>query len=707
MGETLERDTWVTRVLGVAINRPPSSATNGKRVKFAPVPKTMTRPPRSGPGIGRNRSNDLVPPPRTLPPEEFNRPGGKPEDRLVITKRANGTIAFTSPPPPVREITFSGGGGKGVALAGAVKALEETGQLKTATKITGASVGSMTAALVAAGITAEEFTTTAGAKSTTDRITEDTGGSKLKIGLGALASLVGGNNALTGQGLEDVVRDVLDETLRTRMSEYLDQCSKDNKPPAPAVVKVMKNLAGNKAGPTFGDLRELSKVIPAIKEVVITGTYTTEFEDVTDKKGKAKKKELKNGNQEGQLYVFDADSEPDMEVALAVHASASFPVVFKPVDITLSSGLTVRFIDGGVMNNTPTSSSIGNERKLDPMPQSRGMTFVFDDEDGTAEGMLAGKVTPPSGRGTRFADWFLGADNSAGEYSKNRDVADRPEELIVVPLTIEVPKKKILGIFKTSAMKTVDMRGTLDGTLEFNASPEVAEGLQKKLEDATKAQVARESKPKTREFDSDSQMFVSVSIADLKLLADGNYEGAADALQFREQVKTQIGELASLVKIEGEKDNGTAVNVLNGRDGKAALAELEQLAGSDLEYQAYVGREMNRGGIDTLLDAIRKGGVKSKVTDAGLEVAEVLRVQTFADNILKQLVYPKMKTEPKGGAGIETLLDMQTRLRRAQAAKQVNDALTIGINHFKNKSDKSIPKRGHKQFARELARRMM
>ena len=49
-----------------------------------------------------------------------------------------------------------------------------------------------------------------------------------------------------------------------------------------------------------------------------------------------------------------------MEVAVAVHASASFPRAFKPVDIELASGLVVRFIDGGVMNNTPTSSGIGN-----------------------------------------------------------------------------------------------------------------------------------------------------------------------------------------------------------------------------------------------------------------------------------------------------------------------------------------------------------
>jgi hypothetical protein len=46
-------------------------------------------------------------------------------------------------------------------------------------------------------------------------------------------------------------------------------------------------------------------------------------------------------------------------------------------------------------------------------------------------------------------------------------------------------------------------------------------------------------------------------------------------------------------------------------------------------------------------------------------------------------------------------------LRAAKTPDEVNYALNSAINHFKNKSDKSIPKRGHKEFARELERRLM
>jgi exoenzyme U len=89
-----------------------------------------------------------------LQPKDFVGSGGK---KITVARGPNGGTLFIAPPPPVREITFSGGGAKGAALPGAVKALQDSGVLKDSKKIAGASVGSMTAALVAAGATADEF----------------------------------------------------------------------------------------------------------------------------------------------------------------------------------------------------------------------------------------------------------------------------------------------------------------------------------------------------------------------------------------------------------------------------------------------------------------------------------------------------------------------------------------------------------------------
>ena len=137
---------------------------------------------------------------------------------MTIAKSPDGRVSLTAPRPPIQEITFSGGGGKGAALPGAVRALEQSGVLKDLKVVTGASVGSMTAALVAAGITAKEFETVANDDATGARITEGTGGTKLGMLKAAMSNR---GSPLTGQGLEDTVRDVLDETLRKRMMEYI------------------------------------------------------------------------------------------------------------------------------------------------------------------------------------------------------------------------------------------------------------------------------------------------------------------------------------------------------------------------------------------------------------------------------------------------------------------------------------------------------
>ena len=699
MSETLARDAWLERVLGVSRARPVTNKADqtlgverpGSKQMLAST-RTNVVPPPKGPAIriGMNRGQT---PPKVMPPPPLVKAQRADGKTMTIQKLPDGRTVFTAPPPPVQEITFSGGGGKGVALPGAIKALEESGVLKDATKIAGASVGSMTAALVAAGISAKDFTTIANAEETTGRITEGSGGTKLGL-LGA--ALKNKGSPLTGDGLESIVKDVLDETLRNHIMAYVKQCSKDGKKPDQAVVDVAEQLTNSKKGPTFGNLRTLSKFIPQVKEVVITGTYTTEFEE---DKGSGKKTKLKDGNTQGQLYVFDADSEPNLEVATAVHASASFPIAFKPVDITLSSGLTVRFIDGGVMNNTPTSSSIGNERDLDPMPQKRGLTFVFEDEDGVSKGMMDGKVSPSQGNKARLVDWFLDSDNAGAEYAKNRDAADRPEEIVEVPLKVTMSGKKWFQ------KKKYDMRG---GTLEFNLPDDVKLALQTKTELATNTQIEREKQPKSREFASDSQMFVSISMADLKSLAQSGYAGAAEAVTFRERVAEMIDKLKDAVKAENAKDDARISRVLTDKNATMALDELDKLAGDDIDFQGYVGREMNRGQLDTLLDAMkqsgRPGGDAMKATMA---VSEALRVHTWADNILKQYVFPKMKTERDGGAGIEMLLQTETALRKAKTPKQLNDALKTTINFYKNKPDKAIPSRGHKEFAQSLVDRLM
>ncbi len=660
---------------------PNPNETPVKQMRFTPVDPSIAAP--SGPKvrIGQNgpMSGAKIAPGTTVI-KDFTGAGGK---KITVAKTAGGGVSYTALPPPVREITFSGGGAKGAALPGAVKALEESGVLKDATKIAGASVGSMTAALVAAGVTSKEFTEIANDPLTTKAIVEGTGGSKLGLLMAAIGNT---GSPLTGKGLETIVRDVLDNTLRKRIMEYQDKCSQDGKAPDETVVAIAKRLGGNKAGPKFIEMRDLSKVIPAIKEVVITGTYTTEFSD----DGKGKQKKLKGGNDQGQLYVFDADSEPDLEVSVAVHASASFPFAFKPVNIKLSSGLTVRFIDGGVMNNTPTSSTIGNDADLDPMPDKRGLTFVFEDESGASANLAKGKAAPEQSLTARFIDWAIGAKNHAAEYEKNRSLADKPEEIVVVPLTVTLPPAK-----KGGKGKSIDMR---DGTLNFSLPDDAKIALQQKTEGVTNAQIAREQKPKTKEFASENDMFVSIPMADLKTLKDNKMEGAEAAFAFRETVAAAIGVLSQLAKGGGKADAKKEAKI------QQIFDDLNKQAGGDADFQGYVGREVNKAHLDNMLAAMRRQpGEKNDVVKSALMVADAVKVHAHAVNVLKYLIYPQMAMEgPKRHIPNETLSAMEQILRKAKTADEFNKALNQGIKYFKDAPDTRLLSHGHKEFAHAL-----
>ena len=728
MPDPKDQDAWMKRVLGVSIPKPRT---------VTPVPVTYERPTALPPGgvalgQGRPRSGVVIAPPPKLKPQTFVAKDGK---ALAVTRQPNGRTLYTAPPPPVKELTFSGGGGKGVALPGAVRALHESGVLDTVDQIAGASVGSMTAAMLAAGCTADEFDQVAGADSTAEAITEGTGGSAGGMLKASLRNLLGHTgkgtqeaawyakpfvalkemaesstaSPFTGEGLEKLVSVVLDETLRKRIQEHQTLCQAQGTPVDASVMAVVEAMTQGARGPTFGELRALNKFIPAVKEVVITGTYTTEFKDY-DERTKSGKGELEDGNQEALLYVFSADTEPDLPVAVAVHASASFPGVFKPVHIKLASGLTVRFVDGGVMNNTPTSATLAEGRDLlNPMPEERGMTFVFEDD--STDDLSKGIVKPGQGLMARLMDSILGADNAGAEYAKNRTVADKPEEIVVVPLRVTVPSDKPGG-----KGKQVDMTGLLGGTLKFKVDKPTAIALQGATKEATEAQIAREKQPATREFASDDQMYVCIPVPELQTLVDGNCPGAGEALVFRQRVAEMIAKLQAGVKAARaeqtvqtvQTNSGSPGAALQDKDTRLALDELQTLSKGNIDFQGYVARQLNQSGLDALLQAARESGVDSEVLQATHAVADAVKMQKIGDDILKRIVYPKMKMENKGGAGIQTLFVIEQLLRAAMTPKDVNEALNVGISHFKNKSDRKLGlRKGHKTFALALQARLL
>lgn len=668
MDGTIAQDKvdWIAAVLGLRLDprAPPAAApgatATGEKVRARPVDKAI--PPPGGASIfDRPPSGAPIAPAIPGPARQFHGAGGR---SIGIAKGADGKVAFTAPPPPVREITFAGGGGKGAALPGAVRALQESGTLKDVKQLSGASVGSMTAALVAAGCSADEFAAFANDPKLADGIKE---------GKSMLGALVGGG--LTGEGMRTLMRAKLDDTLRSRVTEYLEQTSREGGQPDAEALALLKRIASNTLGPTFGDLRMLAKLIPAVKELSVSATYVCEL----DSKGEPVAQD------KPQLVMFNANTEPRLEVAIAVQASAALPPVFQPVDIRLSSGITARFQDGGVLNNVPTSSSLGNGRDLDPMPESGAINFVFESD--AAHQALDGKATPER---SRLSDWISHAPNSAANYATFRGLAEKPEDIVMVPLVFTT--KNADG----KAQKK-DFSGLLSGTTNFNIDAADRAQLQEMSEAATAAHLTKRQQPATRVFDSNDQMLMSIGRADLAGLAKDGADGAKAALAFRDAALAAIGRMTKAAQALKDKP---AASIAGDKTVQAGLKQLEQLVAGNAERQGFVGREMNRGGLDRLISA--GNAPPGPVMQAAAAVQDALAAHDHARTVLNEAIYPRLVTEDKGGVNAAVLLQAETLLRRAKSMLEVKAALQSVIRHYRGRRD-LLGVHGYKEFAAQLA----
>ena len=186
-------------------------------------------------------------------------------------------------------IAFSGGGGKGSAHIGALKVLEKN-NIKPFS-VSGASIGSIIAALYAMGYTADEML----------RLFQYFSKSILKADFRYLFSNLKTTKSILGQGIisgEDI-EEIIDECAKLKGFKYIKDI------PMPISI-------------TTVDL--ITK-----KECVFTNKKITE------------KKIL-----EHKEYITD------IEIGKAVRASCSYPGVFAPLEYK-----KYKFVDGGILNNIP------------------------------------------------------------------------------------------------------------------------------------------------------------------------------------------------------------------------------------------------------------------------------------------------------------------------------------------------------------------
>jgi predicted acylesterase/phospholipase RssA/uncharacterized protein (DUF1778 family) len=132
-----------------------------------------------------------------------------------------------------------------------------------------------------------------------------------------------------GAPLYEFVRDNILTTVQDNLQE-LD--SSKISPESLAAIRQIQDKLEQKKSFTFRDLSILNENYPAVfKKLTITAvTFPT-----------------------GELQVFNSKLTPDVEIALACRASASIPVVLKPVEIEIDREMRT-FVDGGLFDNLPT-----------------------------------------------------------------------------------------------------------------------------------------------------------------------------------------------------------------------------------------------------------------------------------------------------------------------------------------------------------------
>eukprot|EP00930_Biecheleria_cincta_P101350 TRINITY_DN92989_c0_g1_i1.p1 TRINITY_DN92989_c0_g1~~TRINITY_DN92989_c0_g1_i1.p1 ORF type:complete len:582 (-),score=72.59 TRINITY_DN92989_c0_g1_i1:44-1789(-) len=218
---------------------------------------------------------------------------GSPRQQWEGECRERACSARTSTSGGYSYLMFEGGGVRGIAYGGAVRALEDAGIFKYIEGYSGASAGSQVAALLAAGYSASELTE---ALIETDFETLADADSSL---LGAYSTLQSKFGYYKGEALEATIDALISKKTKLTNTTF-------------AQLRALQ-LTGSCKGLT----------LPAL-----------------------------NVNT-GKLTWFSAQATPDVPVARAVRASSAIPLFYQPPAITMPDGETYVFVDGGTLRNLP------------------------------------------------------------------------------------------------------------------------------------------------------------------------------------------------------------------------------------------------------------------------------------------------------------------------------------------------------------------
>ncbi|WP_088509419.1 patatin-like phospholipase family protein [Burkholderia ubonensis] len=571
--------------------------------------------------------------------------------QLTFEQAPDGKARITMKYPPIEHLVLSGGGAKGAAYPGAVLALENAGVMSDIKRISGSSAGAITAAMLAAGVSGEEFRELANGLDFLDLTRQRVGplrfqairhanedilrdsfesvGKKIGILRNMGSNIVLLSNMRTeAPALEELIRDETRKSVLRHVATH--EIGGEHKSRVNEICARLKH--GGEV--TFGDLRNLSQCIPAIKEFRCTGTM------------------MEDGRP--QLMVFGADTTPDLGIARAARISGSFPFVFAQPKETTPFG-TAHYQDGGVMLNTPAAEILqpGPVSRTLPHPDSLVLTFTPVSEN---------ESHPRQGIAGALKDWLVGAPVGAQHALQMHGLRNFREDVV------EVPLKNERG----------DFSGTVSGTLNFGMSRNDKLALQRDLKNQVERHLTtRDNKRISIEFPSTKEAMLALHETEFNALQVAHPILTSELHAFRAEARSAIDGLSVTVRA---LDNVTPDMLRN------LVRPLDQLCCGDQSKIEFMARQLldpaKPEALARIQDTLRHTTINSPVLQALNILSEKQDVANAAHNAVRDIIYPA-RFKLWQSANNHALLDLvEKRLTSASTRKEYNSALeTLARNY--------------------------
>lgn len=595
---------------------------------------------------------------------------------LSIRRYENGVVEMDLKLPDIEHLVLSGGGAKGVAFSGMVKALEENKDLNKIREISGSSAGAISAAFLASGMSHADF----------DKMSDETNlvslldsqskvlgpiqhaSSTLGKGIAKIPGKAGNIGRLLfdllprvqskALPLEALIREKMVESIQSRFNNAVNDPQRQLSDASKACVEQIKT----NGYVTFGDLATLSKDMPEIKQLNITGTAMFD--------------------ERPQMVVFNASLTPDLDVARAAHISGSLPVVFqKPTEQHLpfqTDGERTAFQDGGIMLNTPVTDLYEPQFPMSAIPESDQLILKFQSQNG-------GKKNDRGTLSSAMADKVVGVRYSARDAQEANDIKAFASKTVTVPLRTEK------GNFT----------GALQGTVNFSMPLEHKNHLQQKLQTEVDTYLKRRDHSETYTFNSiggallalDDQLFEAAA---LELQND---EDSKAAITFRQQAQQALTDFKHA--LIGAKATTKDMLTLT-TEMRKTMATLDQLGDAPGKID-WLAKKLNHGNDPDyieLLQAVKRvdaitHGEKSVVMTEAIKEMGLRDIVTKSENFIREVIYPSLYRPRQPEANVKLLNQAIVDLRAARSDKDYNAVLNRIADRYISRTALSSSRPSH------------